>query len=134
MLYLSGKVEVVELSIKQEKPKREDFKSIKVKESTYEEIKGMGVGISKAMELLVSAKKDAVTKKMGDLTEISSELVDIMLASGVFDIKFRGSGLESIELQDDGIIIRGFITVGISDKDAREEVYRVLSDGLERKA
>lgn len=117
------------MSSEQEK-KREDFRSVKVKESTYEDLKGMGMGISKAMEVLVSAKKDAVAKKMDNLTEISSELADIMFTSGVFDIKFRGSGVENVELQDDGITIRGFITVGISDRDAREEVYRVISEGL----
>lgn len=117
------------MSGKQEK-KSEGFKSIKVKESTYDDLKGMGRGISEAVDILVSAKKEAVDMKINDITEMSSELVDIMFASGVFDIKFKGSGVESVEMKDDSIIIHGFIAVGIADEDAREEVYRVLSDGL----
>lgn len=121
------------MSTEQEKKKSEAFKSIKVRESTYDELESMGQGISKAVEILVSAKKEAVATKMSDITEMSSELADIIFASGMFDIKFKGSGIESVKLEIDGITIRGFIAVGISDRDAREEVYRVLSDGLERK-
>ena len=121
------------MSKEQEKKKSEPFKSIKVRESTYDELQDMGQGISKAVEILVSAKKEAVKMKMDDIDEMSSELADIIFASGMFDIKFKGSGIENVELEGDGITIRGFITVGISDADAREEVYRVLSDGLGRK-
>lgn len=120
------------MSDKQEK-KSEGFRSIKVKESTYDDLKGMGKGISEAVDVLVSAKKEAVDKKIGDLTEMSSELADIMFASGLFDIKFKGSGVEKVELTDYGVILHGFIAIGISDEDAREEVYKVLSDGLEAK-
>jgi len=128
---------VVELSDKQEKQEKkkpEAFKSIKVKKSTYNGLKSMGQGISEAVDILVSAKKEAVGAKIGDISEMSSELADIMFASGMFDIKFKGSGIENVELKDDSVIIHGFIAVGIADEDAREEVYRVLSDGLERKA
>jgi len=125
-------VEMGEEQKKKEK-KSEAFRSIKVKESTYDELQDMGQGISKAVELLVSAKKEAVKTKMGDITEMSSELADILFASGMFDIKFKGSGIESVELESDGVTIHGFIAVGISDVDAREEIYRVLSDGLDRK-
>lgn len=117
----------------QKKKKSEPFKSIKVRESTYDELQDMGQGISKAVEILVSAKKEAVKTKMGDITDMSSELADILFASGMFDIKFKGSGIESVDLESDGVTIHGFIAVGISDADAREEIYRVLSDGLGRK-
>ena len=118
----------------QKKKKSEAFKSIKVKESTYDELQSMGQGISKAVDILISAKKEAVGAKIGDISEMSSELADVMLASGIFDVKFKGSGIEDIELKDDNIMIHGFITISIADEDVREEVYRVLSDGLERKA
>lgn len=123
------------MSGKQEKKekKSEAFKSIKVRESTYDELQDMGQGISKAVEMLVSAKKEAVKTKMDDITDMSSELADIIFASGMFDIKFKGSGIESVELESDGVTIHGFIAVGIADVDAREEIYRVLSDGLGRK-
>jgi len=117
----------------QKKKKSEPFRSIKVRESTYDELQDMGQGISKAVEMLVSAKKEAVRTKMDDITDMSSELADIIFASGMFDIKFKGSGIERVELESDGVTIHGFIAVGIADADAREEIYRVLSDGLDRK-
>jgi len=121
------------LSEEHEKKKSEPFKSIKVRESTYDELQDMGQGISKAVEMLVSAKKEAVKTKMDDITDMSSELADIIFASGMFDIKFKGSGIENVELESDGVTIYGFIAVGIADADAREEIYRVLLDGLGRK-
>lgn len=127
-------IEISDKQEKKEKKKSEAFKSIKVKESTYDELQSMGQGISKAVEILVSAKKESVGAKIDDISEISAELADIMFASGVFDIKFKGSGIENVEMDDDSVTIHGFIAVGIADRDAREEVYRVLSDGLERKA
>ena len=118
---------------KEHKETKEPWKSIKVKEGTYDKLQGMGQGIGNAVEILVSAKKDAVSKKMGDISDISSELADIMFSSGIFDIKFGGSGIDNIEMAGDGITIHGFITIGIADQDAREEVYKVLKDGLETK-
>lgn len=122
------------MSEEQEKKKSEPFKSIKVKESTYDELQSMGQGISKAVDILISTKKEAVEAKIDGISEISSELIDVMMTSGIFDVKFKRSGIENIELKDDTIMIHGFIEIGIADKDVREEVYRVLSDGLEGKA
>jgi hypothetical protein len=122
---------VVELS-EEQKDKKEEWKSIKVKEGTYDELQKMGKGIGGAIEMLVNAKKQAVSDKMDNISDISSELADIMFTSGIFDIKFGGSGIDKVELTDNGVTLHGYICIGIDDKDAREEVYKVLSDGLER--
>jgi len=126
--------EIEEILKDELEPSFDAWKSVKIKESTYKDLQDMGQGIGKAVDILVSAKKEAVSKKMDDVAGVSAELAEIMLASGMFDIKFKNSGIESIDLEDDSVTIHGFITVGITDKNAREEVYRVLSDGLERKA
>jgi len=120
----------VELSEEQKKP--EDWKSIKVKAETKEKLEDMGVGIGKAVEILVEAKQKAISGKIGDLSDITGDIADILLSSGMLDIKFMGSGIDDVSMEDDCIVIRGFIKAGISDTDAREEVYRVIKDGLER--
>lgn len=116
----------------EEQKKPEDWKSIKVKAETKEKLEDMGVGIGKAVEILVEAKQKAISGKIGDLSDITGDIADILLSSGMLDIKFMGSGIDDVSMEDDCIVIRGFIKAGISDADAREEVYRVIKDGLER--
>jgi len=122
----------VELS--EEQRKTEEWKSIKVKANTKEKLEDMGVGIGRAVEILVEAKRQAVSDKIGDLGEITGDIADILLSSGMLDIKFRGSGVDDVSIDGDCIVIRGFIKAGIADEDAREEIYRVIKDGLEGKA
>lgn len=121
-----------------EEQKKEGFKSIKVKEGVYEELKEtgkeMGVGIGKAVEILVDAKRAAVTKKIEDISEISEEIADILLESGLLDIKFRGAGIENASIDGDCLFIHGYISVQIPDASARKEIYEVLIGGLEREA
>jgi len=117
-----------------EQKKAEDWKSIKVKAETKDKLEDMGVGIGKAVEILIDAKQRAVSDKIGDISEITGEIADILLESGMLDIKFKGSGIDDVSIDDDCIIIRGFIKAGISDINAREEIYRVIKDGLEGKA
>lgn len=108
------------------------YKSIKVKEKTYEDIKDMGKGISGAVELLIEQRQKAVTDKIEGIGDVAGDIADIMFASGFFDISFAGGEVESIEEVGDNIVLRGFINVGIPDKMARAEVMEALKDGLER--
>ena len=120
---------------KGEEQEREPFKSIKVKESTREGLrelaKDMGVGIGKAVDILVETRQTAITKKIEDISEISDEIAEILLSSGLLDIKFEGAGVETVNLEGDSILVHGFIRVGIADDDARQEIYEVLKGGLE---
>jgi len=120
------------LSKEQKKP--EDWKSIKIKADTKEKLEDMGVGIGRAVEILVEAKRQAVSDKIGNISELTGDIADILLSSGMLDIKFRGSGIDDVSIDGDCVVIRGFIKAGISDADAREEIYRVMKDGLERQA
>ena len=123
-------------SSKRGEKKEKKYESIKVKVETREKLRdaaeGMDVGIGKAVEILVNARRDAITDKIGDLGEITGEIADVLLSSGMLDIKFKGSGIDDVSIEDDCVVIRGFIRAGISDKNAREEIYKVIKDGLER--
>lgn len=120
------------MSEEQKKPK--DWKSIKVKADTKEKLEDMGVGIGRAVEILVEAKQKAISGKIDDLSGITGDIADILFSSGMLDIKFRGSGVDDVSIDGDCVVIRGFIKAGIADEDAREEIYRVIKDGLERQA
>ena len=112
-----------------EKQKKEDWKSIKIKAGTKEELEDMGVGISKAVEMLVTARKDAVTGKIEDISGITEEIADILFESGLLDIKFKGSGIESVSMEGDCIVIHGYIKAGITDEGARQEIFEVMKRG-----
>lgn len=117
----------------EDEKKEQKYKSIKVKEKTYKEIKDMGKGISGAIEMLVEGRQRAVTDKIEGISDVAEEIADIMFASGFFDIKFGGGEIESIEEVGNNIVLRGFINIGIEDGGARAEVLEALKDGLERK-
>jgi len=104
----------------------DEWKTIKIKRETYEELKRMGEGISKAVETLVKAQKEAFQRKIEDIEETAGEIADILLRSGIFDIKFRGAGISGVE--EDGTIlrIRGFVNIDIPNDEARTEIIRVL--------
>ena len=112
------------------------WESIKVKTATREKLrvaaKDMGVGIGKAVETLVEAREQAITKKIEDIGEIGDEIAGIILESGLFDIKFRGAGVETASVDGDCLFIHGYVSVEIPDESAREEILKVIKDGLER--
>ena len=104
----------------------DEWKTIKVKKETYEELKRMGEGISRAVDTLVKAQKEAFQKKIEDIEETAGEIADILLRSGIFDVKFRGAGISGVE--EDGTIlrVRGFVNIDIPNDEARAEIVRLL--------
>ena len=105
----------------------EEWKSIKVKKGVYEDLKRMGKGIGKAVEILVKTQKSEVEKKIEDVKGLGSDIAQIMLEHGIFDIKFAGAGVEEVEENGDTLQIRGFVNVVIANEEARELVIEALT-------
>ena len=116
----------------------DEWTSIKVKKEVRDKLRenaqAMGVGVGKAVEILVEARQEAISQKIENIEEIGNEIADILLSSGLLDIKFRGAGVEDINIDDKCIYIHGFIKIEIPDEKARLEIYRVIKDGMEGKA
>lgn len=104
----------------------DEWKSIKVKESVYKDLKKMGTGISGAVEILVKDQKDKIERKIEDVKEISNELAAIMLEQGIFDIRFKGAGVTDVIENGNTITVRGFINVLIPNEEARQRIIEVL--------
>jgi len=118
------------------KKKVEDkYANIKVKKETYQELKRLGVGISKAVETLAAAQKEAIQEKIGEVSEIGKELADIMMEKGLLDIKFKGLKVESASEEGEDVIFRGLVRIGIPNAEARaqllERVNRTAAEGGE---
>lgn len=126
------------MSDKPKKEKKDDeWTSIKIKEGTRGKLKDfgkdIGVGVGEAVKVLIEAKEQAVSGKIEDISQISSEIADILLSSGLLDVKFRGGGIDSAEIDDSCLIIYGFIKVEIPDKDARESILNLMTENLTKR-
>ena len=105
---------------------KEKYKSIKVKEGVYEDLKRMGKGIGEAVEILVKTQKQEIERKVDDVKELGSDIAAIMLEQGIFDIKFRGAGVQDVEENGDVVTVRGFVNVEIANEEARAKIIEVL--------
>jgi len=105
---------------------KEDYKTIKVKESTYKELKEMGQGISKAVETLVKDKKQEVEEQLKTIEEVGTNIANIMLDSGFFDIKFKGISINNVEEEGEDIRINGTVVLGIGHEGVRKSIIEAL--------
>lgn len=113
---------------KSEKEEEEqEWKSIKVKEGVYEDLKRMGVGIGKAVEILAAQQKELLGRKIEDVKELGSDIAEIMLEHGIFDIKFAGVGIQEVKEEGEMIQIRGFVKIIIANEEARKKVIETLA-------
>lgn len=116
---------------------KDEWTSIKIREETRGKLrdfgKDIGVGVGEAVKILIEAKEQAIAGKIADIDEIASELGDILLSSGLFDIKFRGGGVDNIKTDDSCLIIHGFIRVEIPDEAARENILKLMTEQLQEK-
>lgn len=71
---------------------------------------------------------------MQDLADISEDLADIILESGLFDIKFEGAAIESIKENGDSLDLYAKIRIGIPDDEARAKVLEALNPQKEEEA
>lgn len=108
-------------------PRRKEYKSIKVPEETYEKVKDMGKGIGEAVDLLVTARQEAIEKKITELSEVGDELADILLEAGIFEINFQGAGIESIEEHGDSLHIRALIKISVPEEKVRSMILEKLA-------
>lgn len=104
----------------------EEWKSIKVKESTYKNLKKMGKGISQAVELLVEQQKEQIETKIQDVKAVADDIAGILMEHGVFDIKFAGAGIQDITEHGETVCIKGFVRVTIPNEEARAKLVEVL--------
>lgn len=109
---------------REEKPR--EWKTIKVTEETYEELKKMGKGIGKAVEILVEGQKKAFEEKLEDVEGIAEDIAAVLFESGIFDIRFKGFGVDDITEEGTMIHVRGFIDIDIPNAEAREQIIAIV--------
>ena len=105
---------------------KEAWKSIKVKKGVYEDLKRMGVGIGKAVEILAKQQQEAIERKIEDVKGLGSDIAEIMLEHGIFDIRFAGANIQEVEENGDQVQIRGFVNIIIPNEEARAKLVEVL--------
>jgi len=103
-----------------------EYKSIKVREDVYEELKKMGIGISKAIEILLKEQKEKIMEKMESIEKIAQDIGEVMLSEGIFDIRFRGAKILDVQESDDDIAITGMVVINIPNEHARKVLIEKL--------
>jgi predicted CopG family antitoxin len=106
------------------------FRTIKVSEDVYEDLKRMGIGISRALEIIVKSQRSVIESKMGEIERSANEIARLMLERGFFDIRLRGVGVSSVEEQDDSLIVYGYCKISIPDGDLRSKIKNVLEGNV----
>jgi predicted CopG family antitoxin len=102
------------------------YKTVKVSEDVYKQLKDMGVGISKALEIMVESQKGAIESKVRSIEASAREIAEIMFQKGIFDIRLKGGGVSSVEEDGDDLVIYGFVRISIPDDELRAKVMEVL--------
>lgn len=108
---------------------KESWKSIKVKEKVYEDLKRMGVGIGKAVEILAKSQKEEIESKIEDIKGVGADIAEIMFEHGIFDIRFAGAGFHDVIEDGDILQIRGFVNVVVPNEEARAKIIETLKGG-----
>jgi len=103
-----------------------EYKSVKIKSDVYKQIKEMGVGISKAVELLLKEQEKKIEEKFADLEEIAGELGKIMIEEGFFSIKFKGFKISEVKEVGEDVVISGTVAIGINNANARKLLIEKL--------
>jgi len=102
------------------------YRTVKVTEDVYRSLKDMGVGISKALEIMVKTQKSAIESKVKNIEASAQEIAQLMFQKGIFDVRFRGGGVSSVEEDGDSLIIYGFAKLSIPNDELRAKVKEVL--------
>lgn len=110
-----------------------EWKSVKVKEDIYNQLKESGIGIGKAIEVLVTEQKKKVVEKFESIEQLSKEIGNIMLTEGFFDIKFKGMTALDVTEEDNNLIVTGMIKIQINNKDARRKIKELLMPKEDKK-
>lgn len=113
------------MSKKEEKPK--EWRSIKVRENTYEELKKMGEGIGKAVDILVKEQKERFEEKIGEVDELAGDIATVLFDSGIFDVKFKGMVVEKAAEYGSLVRFRGYVDIDIPNADARTRIIDLLT-------
>ena len=108
---------------------KEGWKSIKVKEGVYDDLKRMGVGIGKAVEILTKTQKEEIESKIEDIKGLGSDIATIMLEHGIFDIRFAGANIQDVIEDGDILQIKGFVNVVVPSEEARAQIIEALKGG-----
>ena len=104
----------------------EKWRTIKVKKETYEQLKKMGVGIGRAVDLLVRLQKKKLERKIEDIREAASEIADILVEHGLFSIRVGSCGIESVEVEGDQVYVKGYANLIIPDEEVRNKIIEIL--------
>jgi hypothetical protein len=105
-----------------EPKEKKEYKSVKVPQKTYDQLKAMGQGYGKALEVIVESQKQAIEQKVTEIGEIGRRLYEEVLAKGLFNIKIAGVRVGEVREDGNNIFINLEAIIEVPDVDARRAI------------
>ena len=116
-----------------------DMKSIKIDEKIYDELKKLkgdksfNETLQSLLEAVKKAREEAVKqykKQFSDIKEIADDLANYLISKGYFDIRIKDIGIKSVSYLDDGIVISGYVYIGIPNEEIRSTIFQKIMDKI----
>jgi len=108
---------------------KEEYRTIKVKEGTYQKLKSFKNGISRAVDVLLKVQQQKIEEKLEDLRGMSESIAEVLFRYGVFDIQFKGATIEKVIEDGDMITIEGRVNILIPHEEVRAKILEILRGG-----
>jgi predicted CopG family antitoxin len=115
------------------KERKEKWKTVKIRTETYEQLKKLGTGISEAIDILVKEKASEIETSLEQASVLGRQIADEMLKAGLWNIRFRGFKIDSVDSKGETVSISGRVMIDIPSESAREKIIEVISKNIGRK-
>jgi len=102
------------------------WRTIKVRENTYKRLRGLGMGIDRAIRVLLASRARAIEEKLTEMREVGGDLVSAIMSAGLFRIRFKDFGIKRVLEDGNDLTLEGFITLTVPDPDLREKIKEAV--------
>jgi len=107
-------------------PDPKKWTTVKVPKETYDALKRMGMGIGKAIEVLVKSQQQRLEQRLGEIEEAGRDIADILIKSGFFNIKLLGGKVTEVSEEGSRLTISGYLVVDVPNEDVRKRIIERL--------
>lgn len=104
----------------------EEWKSVKIREDIYKQLKDMGIGISKAIEILLEEQRKRIEEKFQSIEQITAEIFEEMVKNGFFNITLKGFCILDVHEENEDIIISGIVAINVPNSKVRKKIVEKL--------
>jgi len=107
----------------------DEWQTIKVRKKTYNQLKKLNVGISRAIDILLETQREMIENKIEDLRRMGESIAEVLFRYGVFNIKVQGASIDGVEENGETITITGRVNIYVPHDEVRSKIVEILRGG-----